>query len=29
VRKKLKAAGDRIVTVWGIGYRFVADTENT
>jgi DNA-binding response OmpR family regulator len=29
VRKKLNAAGDRIVTVWGIGYRFVADTENT
>jgi len=29
VRKKLNAAGDRIVTVWGIGYRFVPDTENS
>jgi two-component system OmpR family response regulator len=29
VRKKLDAAGERIVTVWGIGYRFVPDAERT
>lgn len=29
VRKKLNAAGDRVVTVWGIGYRFVPDTESS
>ncbi len=28
VRKKLSAAGERIVTVWGIGYRFVPDAEH-
>jgi len=26
LRKKLGALGDRIVTVWGVGYRFNADT---
>lgn len=28
VRRKLNAAGDRIVTVWGIGYRLVPDAES-
>jgi DNA-binding response OmpR family regulator len=27
LRKKLAAVGDQIVTVWGVGYRFVPPTE--
>ena len=26
LRRKLGAIGERIVTVWGVGYRFSADT---